>query len=300
MDEWELAFSSIAAAENGRAAIEDQLAFLELELNPMKVEIIEGPVPLNPSWYTRLRSVPFDAQNTKERDIVTLYDTAFELSRRHRTKEVINWALSRTMSCTINGRAWRSLEPLLLQAAASEPGTLGRSLRLICIAQAQGHAPHPVRIAETLYEIILQAARRSQWSEVAWAIWGHILLRIPLDPAEARAVALTDDPVVALCALDALSKGLVSQSAMSMAIQRWVPLVTGAALNSRDWLLTYEAVVKNWLPTPTNVLQTDYHYSTMAKAGVYFYRDNVDPTFLMMNHKGTAPPWMTHDLQYLI
>lgn len=298
MDEWEFGFDRIAHAENARAAIEDALAFLELELNPTKVHIVEGPAPLNPDWVTALRSVPLPQQNARVRDLVTLFDTAFELSSSHRTKGVLNWATSRAMSTTFNWAGWRALEPILLQSAASEPGSLPRVLRLICQAGLQGHAHHPARVGETLYTIVEQAAVRSHWSEVAWAIWGHILFSIPLDPAEAGHLAATDDPIVALCALDAHHKGLVSQQDLAAAIQRWSALVQTASLDNRDWLLAYEATVKQWLPVPQNPLAADFHYNAMGQGGVYFYRDAHDATQLMMTNRYSGPEWLTANLGY--
>ncbi len=298
MDEWEFAFEKVADAESAIALIEERLSSIELSLNPSKVILSEGPVPLRPSWITALQTIEIPRTLLSERAAVTLFDMAFELSAENKTKGVLNWALSRIMSCSFGWATWRVIEPMVLQAAASEPGSLPRAIRFFVMARKAGHAVHDSRLESTLGSIIVHSSRRAHWSEVAWAIWGHITFGIPLQPVIIRELERTDDPVVALVALDAHSKGLIDGSAVSNALQKWTGLVRPEALDGEDWLLSFEATIKGWINRSHCPIGTDFHFKSLKEAQVSFYRDDLPPDELTLSNKWSAPDWLTPSLGY--
>ena len=83
-------------------------------------------------------------------------------------------------------------------------------------------------------------------AEVAWAIWGCLLLGISLDDTTATRVAQMEDSVVAILALDAKGKGLIGNN---VSLTLWASMMTTQSLLEEDWLLSYEANFKGWLPS---------------------------------------------------
>ena len=54
-----------------------------------------------------------------------------------------------------------------------------------------------------------------------------------------------EDSVVAVLALDAKAKGLISNN---VNLTLWASMMTTQSLFEENWLLSYEANVKKWLP----------------------------------------------------
>jgi len=82
-----------------------------------------------------------------------------------------------------------------------------------------------------------------------------------------------DDSVVALLALDAEQRGLF-QPPIDKA--NWSQYMTSDALAQEQWLLSYEANVKGFMPSRGggDHVSSDPSFSYLKRNGVYFY----DPT----------------------
>jgi hypothetical protein len=107
-------------------------------------------------------------------------------------------------------------------------------------------------------------------SEVAWALWAAIALKVRLSRSAAVAVAAMDDNFVALLALDADSRGLFPARALDRS--GWESL-TGYAdvLSGEHWLLAYEASVRRWLRAPRSRVSKDPFFKVLRARKVRFY-----------------------------
>ena len=87
-----------------------------------------------------------------------------------------------------------------------------------------------------------------------------------------------DDPIVAVLALDARSKGLIHQG---LDVTGWAFSMTGQDLWEPHWLLSYEANVKNWLPTRdlTDHVTADQYFGLMKAKRVSFYSSSRSRTY---------------------
>jgi len=90
---------------------------------------------------------------------------------------------------------------------------------------------------------------------------------------------MTDDPVVSLVALDAVSKKLASKA---LSPHRWQSAMTKDDLTGRLWLISYEANVKGWLPSVSGGDHVSGHpiFRHLKAAGVHFYDDQASLTYL--------------------
>ena len=126
------------------------------------------------------------------------------------------------------------------------------------------------KVADALHQVIRQHASVNHGSDVAWAIWGCLLFKIPLDDQTAGRLAQMEDSVVAVLALDAKAKGLISNN---VNLTLWASMMTTQSLFEENWLLSYEANVKKWLPS-NGVLDhvtADANFDFLKKNVVHFY-----------------------------
>jgi hypothetical protein len=108
-------------------------------------------------------------------------------------------------------------------------------------------------------------------NETAWALWGLIHWNLQVDVQAANVLSATNDTVVALLSLDALSRGLIPNG---LSTNLWESYMTGSDLYEKQWLLSYEANKKGWLPTfgglPDHVA-SDSNFGFLKTKDVYFY-----------------------------
>lgn len=70
---------------------------------------------------------------------------------------------------------------------------------------------------------------------------------------------------------------------------QWLPLMTPDELYGEAWLLAYEALVRNWLPSATgnNYVSVDAAFGSLESLGVRFYIESaVNPN---MRPTGVPP-----------
>ena len=115
-------------------------------------------------------------------------------------------------------------------------------------------------------------------SEVAWVLWGHLILDMPIDDETARWIAKMHDSVVAILALDARSKGLIKKD---IKLDLWQSFVTGSELYRRNWLVAYECSVKQWLKSldGKDFVSKDPCFGFLKGKKVSFYNQTLSKTY---------------------
>jgi hypothetical protein len=277
--------------------LQDVLVDYELSLNPRKTVIRECPWPLNASWHIDLSAFPLpDRGNASRQVLLSFIDRAFQLTQQNRDEPVLNWVISRLMSLTYSQSQWNIVEPLVLQAAVSEPGALPRCLRFLHRAQQIGLAVNLNAITRALEVAMTNAVRRGHGSEASWAVWGHILFNLPLDNTLVAAISTMDDDTVALVTLDAQARGLIPAATL---FPKWAAHLTINGMRDGHWLLAYEAIAKQWLTPPgSNPVTANPAYNHLAASAVTFYELG-DPAALTNAHRASAPSWMVPPQQYI-
>jgi hypothetical protein len=268
LDDYEFSFPTLAAAEFALSALQAALAEYELALNPSKTGIFELPAPLEPPWTRTLRRIKVRRSGSGQRfDFVDLFDAAYELRQNVPETHVLRFAMGQVRHVTCLPQNWAVVQALLLQTMAVEPGVIREVLSELLRYRALGRPLATARIGETLSHVVASHAELDHGSEVAWALWAHVQLSIPVDESELAAAEAMSDPVVALITLDAAFRGLTSRMPESAV---WNSMMTAAELTGPGWLLAYEAGVKGWLPS-AHIAQ-DPGFAAMQAANVEFYR----------------------------
>jgi hypothetical protein len=272
-DDHELGFRSHADAENGLAALQGVLAEYELQINTSKTKIIELPAYLDPPWGTELGALSIGTRS-QYRDLLRYVDRAFELFRQHPGADVLKYSISRLNSIVIASSEWGFFQDFLFQCSMVEPATLHLVIDHLHRYEAAGYPIDKVKLETVLNTLMSSRGPLGCGNEVAWALWGAILFNIPVDQMSAKVLEKMIDPVVALLALDAKNKNLISNQ---VTFSQWLANMSQAELERNQWLFAYEVNVKGWLPLPggTDYVLADPRFALLKQNGVHFYDDSL-------------------------
>jgi hypothetical protein len=274
MDDYELCFSNLHEAEIGLNCIEFALSQFELGLNSGKTRIRKLPIALEEHWSRELKTFEIrDNEKAQLNDIISYFSRAFELAEEYPEKSVLKYAVNRLRS-TIDNRevkqsVWPLLRELMLECIINEPGTIDYVLNFLVKSFNNGYEMDTIQLEGVLNSQIINHAPLGHDSEVAWSIWGSILFGLQLYPKTAQIISQMDDSVVALLALDAESQGYFQEP-----LERdvWSQYMDKQGLYGEQWLLSYEANIKKWIPASgRDHVNADSRFNYLKKNGIQFY-----------------------------
>lgn len=271
MDDYELCFSNLSDAETALNEIESALSHFELDLNPKKTKIKQLPLALEDYWVSELSRFEFRVDSIKKQrsDLISYFSRAFELAKENSESPVLKYAIARLRSIRIDSTNWPLFQDLMLQCVSGEPGTLPYVFDLYVRFSNNGYPVTTNQLEEVLNFQILYHAPLGHGSEVAWSLWGAIAFQVPLHSTTASAVSDMEDSVVALLALDAEQRKLFLASLNK---SNWAQYMTREGLYGEQWLLSYEANVKGWIPSVGgDHVMVDPCFSYLKENGVQFY-----------------------------
>jgi hypothetical protein len=184
VDDYELSFQSLSAAEDTLSELQGVLASFELNLNPKKTRIVDLPHGLESAWAVDLKSMTIRDRSHpvgQRNDILGLFSKAFDLASAHPADSVLRYAVSRVQRLDVHPSAWRSFHNCVLSAAGADPSTLPAALgTLYEVARLGGHTVPKGPLGEVFESVIARHATRAQGSEVSWALWGSLAWSVPL------------------------------------------------------------------------------------------------------------------------
>ena len=276
VDEFEFGFRSRSEAESALSTLRAVLREYELELNSDKTEIIELPIRIVARWVPQLRTFRFrSTPKAQATDLMTYFDLAFELAREHSKDHVLEYAVARLSpredkSEAIDRANWPLLQHFLFQCLMVETGTFFQILELLIQYHQLGFDIDVASVGEVLNGEIVHQCASNYGSEAAWSVWAAIFFGITIDPAAAAALSRMHDSIVALLTLDANERGLIPSG---LDTTLWETYMDEANLYDSQWLLSYEANVKGWLPscTHTDHVLSDPNFRLLKKERVGFY-----------------------------
>lgn len=274
IDDYEFGCESLQTAESYRDKLQELLGEFELVLNPDKTEIIELPIPLEIPCISTIRTFDLrDDESAPQRyALIHIFDIVFQNIRQNPDASLLKYLLGKLCKITINKANWTLYENLLLQCVMSDPTTISYVLDEFWKYKSINYPLRLSRIKDVMTSLIKAHAPINHGSEVAWALWTQIVLGLSISEAAAKAASKMKDSVVAILLLDANSKHLI-QSPINF--NNYQSLMTKPDLYGDQWLLSYEANVKNWLPSrgSTDHVGSDKCFGYLKSASVAFYDD---------------------------
>lgn len=272
-------------------SLEGALAEFELVINQSKTSILELPSPIDDPWKHEISRFPVrDPRETSQaqalNDVISLF--AHATAAATEKAGALKYTLLRSRSVYIGASMWPRFQSLVWMAVSSEPTTMATALDLL--AQKSDEAGELVDkdgAAEVIEALLAVHAPLRNSSEVAWALWAAIQLRVPLSGDAAGRVAGMSDNFVALLALHADQDNLFAHPGLDKA--HWEELIDAdSALSSPNWVLAYEASVRGWLEGAATRVDADPFFRTLAKLNVRFY-DTDPPTAPFTGPAGPMP-----------
>ena len=246
IDDYEFGCSTAQESDNVLGKLQEILEVYELTLNSSKTSTLELPERIDPLWIHELAAFKFrSTEKGQAKDLMHYFDLSIAHSAECEDDPVIKYAIKRTSSIGIQDSNWSLYESLLLQWATAEPGVLEVSIDFIKHYADCGALIDRDKIKDVLQHIICLHSPKGHTSELAWAIWGMILFKLPIDSHVVKLLSLIENPVVALLCLDAREQKLIDPG---FDFSHWTALMNETELRGPNWLLTYEAAKKNWLP----------------------------------------------------
>jgi len=274
IDDYEFGCKSLRTAESYRDRLQELLGEFELVLNPDKTEIIELPSPLEKPCISTIRT--FDLRDSRADSqryaLIHIFDIVFGNTRENPDVSILKYLLGRLIHVKIEKPNWNLYESLLLQCVMSDTSTISYVLDEFRTYKSMGYPLKMSHIKEAMTFLIKAHAPINHGSEVAWALWVQIVLGLPVSETAANAACKMNDSVVAILLLDANAKHLI-QSPVNF--NDYQSLMTKSGLYGDQWLLSYEANVKNWLPSrgTTDYVGSDKCFGFLKSASVAFYDD---------------------------
>lgn len=276
LDDYELAFTTRAAAEEAQALLEDALAEYELAINPTKTEILELPQPFHERWTHELSTFTVRCGTASQTiaDLIALFSHAAAMSRMRAGP--LKYALLRSREIDIaDEEVWGAFQNLVWSAVSAEPTTMATALDLLAEKSEGEFEVDMDAAAEVIEALISTHSPIRNASEVAWGLWAAIALGVEMTEHAAKAVTALEDDFVALLALDASSRGLFSGRQVDCS--NWETLTDyDGVLSGRHWLLAYEGGVRKWLTAPARRVTRDPFFKVLKKRRVQFY--DTDPS----------------------
>jgi hypothetical protein len=271
IDDYELVFSSTSEAEDALARLEQTLAEFGLDPNPKKTRIRQLPIPHEFPWVTEIRSLPLrNSQLSQARDVLRVFDTAFEYARLNPDEHILRYMVGRLKNVKWDPANWALFQHLLLQAVVAEPATLATALGYLLQGRGEGLGLEEDLVVEVLNRLISQHAGLGHGSEAVWSLWGLLSLDLPFERDALRALEKTMDSTVVLMTLHALALGRIPNPFDTTA---WESVMTGDELFASNWLISYEARIKGWLPSlrGRDHIATNPSFDWLRSLGVSFY-----------------------------
>jgi hypothetical protein len=276
IDDFEFAFVTFNEAEKGLSRFQEILGRFELFANEVKTSIFELPAPLDNAWPRQIRDIALsdsDKAATQKASLLNLFNRSIELRQESPDQGVVLYAVRKTAGVIVAQQNWQLYQRLLFQWAQAEPSVLPIVFDILSTYKGATYDIDIEGLSELLYVVVQLHAPRGHTSEIAWALWGHILFDVALDPSASTTVRRIDNSIIALLALDARSKKLIAPKA---SIRAWREHMTPESLLGEQWLLAYEGRLKKWVPPvgSKEYVKTAPGFGALASANVSFY----DPT----------------------
>jgi hypothetical protein len=259
VDDYEFVCLHREDAEYCLSVLQQALQEFELELNTLKTQIVELPSPVQDTEVAHLRNFKFDEDPTPKQ-FLEYCDLAFDCYKKH-PRGTLKYAIKRIPEFVEYSDI---ISDFMVQCMMLEPGVIEAVFVWLAKAGSIDHVDKEMFV-ECLSLVAVEHGRLRHTSEVAWAIWGFILLQRVIPDEVAQVICEMEDSVVLLLALDAREKGLISSDSLDEQVKS---VLTEDSLYGQHWLLSYEAACQGW--ASQDHIEKNSIFNSLKCAGVHF------------------------------
>jgi hypothetical protein len=259
---------------------------LQLSLNEEKSTIKKYPMPYDDEWVLPLSTFNLsDEVEEQGKDIWKYFNLAFELFDKYKNDPVLKYAINRVRSHEIHDENWILFESLLFKCTLLDARTIEPVIQFLLYYET---SRNPAKIEKIVHELLEQHVSKNHTYEILWTLWfaKSFNVNIPNDLAEI--IFHSNDVLSIIIALDLKAEGLINPSLDTSFL---ITDLTSNSLYQSRWILTYEAIVKNWLtPQDSSLLDNDAYFKALKEDSVVFYdgTKQLDPIEITDNTSTTA------------
>ncbi|SFI83565.1 RNA-directed DNA polymerase [Thermoflavimicrobium dichotomicum] len=281
VDDFYLYFDSMGQAEKALTMIQELLAEYELEINPHKTQIVYLPEMIFEPWKLELDlyQVRSDSVQSQRMDLFNLFHKAIAWYQKVKKPAIMKYALKKSVPTHMHPANWEIYESWLLRTLLDEPGVYPVVTHLFSYFRRRKMPLDLDRICQTLIQSITGHLRYNHDYEVAWALWLAKCLGIQLPSPIGQSLSSIKNSMVALLSLDLFHSGLLSGVEKTY----WEQMVKQNGSFGEEWLLSYEAVKKEWI---SGELDHPF-FQELAKHQVHFYNEWAQMSPVAMAHATT-------------
>lgn len=278
VDDWFIGFDGAGEAEDAISLLSKACGEYELELNDEKTKIVDPVDPIDELWPADLRDFRFrDSAAPQAHDIRNYFTRAFHHAKNIADQNVLDFALKRMQSVQVLSENSALFESYVVRAARVNPTSLPTAAQILINLRHQGLSLSSDRIRKLILDTIANTSLVGRHGELSWALFLAKGLGVEIPRKTIEPVLCIESSVCALLTLELQEIGLIRDQ---IDTSFWRSFMTPDALSGNMWLLSYEADIKNWLPSPQQHVDSHPFFSVLKRKGVFFYdRSKNVPTF---------------------
>ncbi len=251
IDDYILFFKERYECEEVLSKLNEILKSYELEMNPTKIQILEIPYILEPSWKSGIRHFHFRVPENplsniiyQKTDLINFFSRVNEFSLNFPNDNIQKYAVKRMITEKIYPDNIPLFESLLLKSALIQSSCIPQVILILLKNARINYSQKHERINQTISEIIRIHHKYSNDFEIAWALWLAKVLDLEIEKNIQNLLSRIDHPIIVLLTLDLRERGLITADIDETL---WKSYLTGEQLYDDHWLLAYEAIQKGWL-----------------------------------------------------
>ena len=272
-------FSSREEAEKGLKKLQYILTDFQLSINEEKTNITRFPSTFDEIWVIQLNSFVFrnniekhENERAREQrtDIERYFKLTLYLANEYPDNSVLAYAITRFESVPILKANWNLFESLILKSALLSPLLLQQIIPLLV---SYNKLVDKNKIYNVVEEIIKNHAPMGHSFEISWALWLAKTFNIKINNNMAEDIFESSDVIPIIIALDLMNENLIDSS---LDLSTLIEKINEDSLFEEKWLLTYESIIHDWLPSINpNPLETNEYFKILKEHDVKFYDENI-------------------------
>lgn len=269
-DDFYLYFSKNIDAEIAVDRLQKILSDFELELNHEKTEIKDKPITIEEDWALRLKSFFFRAYfDEQKEDIWNYFALMFNFAKDNPKDSVLKFALNKFNFVRVEKENFDLFEQLLLKVGLLETSTL-QAISKILVSYKSLISKE--RIKKFCFVLIRQHFDKQHDYELTWALWLIKTFKISITKEIVELVILSNSITANIILLD-----LLQHKSFRLDLNPIIEKITTENLATVNWLLVYETVYNNWIPSLSkDIIKKSYFFKILYDKRINFYDKNAE------------------------
>lgn len=269
VDDYYLFFETQQAAEDALSKLSNSMSTYELKINAVKTKITSLEELSEDTWKYSLQQFYFEQAKKKQRNSINHYfDLAFRTAKTHQDENVMVYAIRRIKGVIVKKKNWELFESYLCKVLISYPNAMQDIAHILFTYNYYGYISDKDRISRSLNRLILDHAILEHHSEIAWALWLSRELNIKIKAESCRVLSQIKSSVCLILAYDLQLNGLLEEP---LDITKFSELLNEKELWRTNWLLAYEAGIRNWMGADHSKIKNDTYFGILDSYNISFY-----------------------------